>query len=493
MREIVRFDEVTAELQGATGGKGSTLARLHQAGYPVPDGIVILPAAFDGDQLKPSAWSQVQNHLNRMRKRDSQTAFAVRSSALSEDSAQASFAGEFETVLDVQTDEMIREAIQTVRKSRHSERVQAYTRAQGMDGFHELAVVVQRLVRADISGILFTADPVSGSRARMIGNYIYGLGDELVSGEAEPYTFTLERPKGRYEGPPEMKRFARQAYKLASRLEKDLGCPQDVEWCVSDGKLYLLQSRPITTLTEYDLATYNWNTSLTGDYLWTRQEPYPDVMTPSTWSVWRIIYGQKIAGLPSMGNVGGRLYVNSSLMYSLFRRLGRSHQDTVDYLTFLLGPLPAGVDIPTVPMSIKEILATAHIKDLLRERRLKKQAPAFLAAGPERCRQLSQHIQQIESGGTLIHLWQEEIRPLLWDHYLLISASNDDCLSPYTKLKKELTELLGDTEATVFIATMSGGTEDSASLGVTDIETIPVTLEEIFLAYYGKGNGGTHV
>ena len=202
------------ELEGRqrvlAGGKGGVLARLYQEGYRVPDGFVILPDAFVGDDLKPGTWEQVQDNLARLRAGDDRVAFAVRSFALSEDSAQASFAGEFETVLDVHTDDMIREAVYTVRRSRHSERVRAYSRVNGITGAHQVAVVVQKLVRADISGVLFTADPVSGSRAHMAGNYVYGLGDALVSGETEAYSFTLSRPKGRYEGPPCLKRFARR-------------------------------------------------------------------------------------------------------------------------------------------------------------------------------------------------------------------------------------------------------------------------------------------
>ena len=159
MTDMIRsFNELTADQQSLAGGKGGTLARLYQAGYPVPDGFVILPPAFEGDKLKPGAWAQVQAHLKRLRRGVADAAFAVRSSAMSEDAALASFAGEFETVLDVHTDEMIREAIRSVRRSGGSERVRAYSEAKGLDTAHEIAVVVQRLVRADVSGVLFTAD-----------------------------------------------------------------------------------------------------------------------------------------------------------------------------------------------------------------------------------------------------------------------------------------------------------------------------------------------
>ena len=108
---IRSFNDVNTDHLALAGAKGATLARLYQAGYPVPDGFVILPSAFSGDELKPAAWEQAQAGLERLGSSSKgMQAVAVRSSALSEDSAQASFAGEFETVLDVHTHEAIRAA-----------------------------------------------------------------------------------------------------------------------------------------------------------------------------------------------------------------------------------------------------------------------------------------------------------------------------------------------------------------------------------------------
>jgi len=130
MNEKVKsFAELKQEERPLAGGKGGTLAHLYQEGYPVPDGFVILPSAFTGDELSSDGWQQVQSELARSGNGSDTMSFAVRSSALSEDSAQASFAGEFETVLDVHSDEMVREAICTVRRSRLSERVKVYSKA----------------------------------------------------------------------------------------------------------------------------------------------------------------------------------------------------------------------------------------------------------------------------------------------------------------------------------------------------------------------------
>jgi len=330
-----------------------------------------------------------------------------------------------------------------------------------------MAVVVQQLIRADISGILFTADPVTGSRMTMTGNYIYGFGEELVSGEAEPYTFTLERPKGQYEGTPELKRFGRKLYKLAARLENDLDCPQDIEWCIAEGKLYLLQSRPITTLLEYDPITHDWNSSFTGDHLWgSTAGIYPEVLTPSTWSVLQIIFGRPMAGAVFMGNIGGRVYVNYSLMYSMLRKLGRKHQDTVDMLALMMGTLPDGMEVPIIPLSLRGVLAQGSIRDLLKQRRLRRQAAEIFAAMPERCRKLRLQIQKADKP-RLIALWHEEVKPLFWDTYMIQDTSNEGYTFPYTALKKELTKLLGEDDASTLISTIGGGAGEFASVGIS--------------------------
>jgi phosphohistidine swiveling domain-containing protein len=492
--EFVRtFNALMAEQQSFAGGKGGTLARLYQAGYPVPDGFVILPSGFAGDELTAEAWRQVQAHLARMRRPDPGIAFAVRSSALSEDSAQASFAGEFETVLDVHSDDMIREAIRTVRRSRHSERVRAYSEAQGLDTAHEIAVVVQRLVRADVSGVLFTADPVTGSRTQMTGNYIYGLGDELVSGEAEPYTFTLARPKGEYEGLPKLKRVARKLHKLGSRLEKDLGCPQDIEWAIAEGKLYLLQSRPITTLLEYDPITYDWNSSLTGDYLWARQEPFPDVVTPSTWFLWQQTFlASEVAGISSIGNIGGRIYLNISLPYSLLMKLGRDHEDAIGLFDAIVSPLPESTEIPLIPISMGSLLRDmipVALRMGLKQRRLKNDYQEIVATVPGLCEKLRTQIQEAQEEGELISLWYEhEVLALFSDLMLLLDAMTEDYRGLYLSLRKALTKLIGKSDASMLMSTIGGGSQELTTIGpVVGLSKVVrgEMSQEAYMAQYG--------
>ncbi len=478
MAEMIQsFKTLTERQSPSAGGKGGTLARLYQAGYPVPDGFVILPVAFAEDRLEPEAWVQVQAHLADMRRGDSRLSFAVRSSALREDSVFSSFAGEFETVLDVHTDEAVRAAIHTVRQSRHSERVRAYSQAHGVttdgDAPPEMAIVVQRLVRADIAGVLFTADPVSGSHAQMAGNFVFGFGQELVSGEAEPYTFTLARPKGQYQGPPELKRFGRTLYKLAGRLEKEMGCPQDIEWAVAGGRLFLLQSRPITTLIGYSPSTGERNDSLTGDYLWSNAnltEAVPDVMTPLTWSIWEIFHREtaiSFGDYPMTGNIGGRPYANMSVGVSLYMALGNDLQKALAEMADTIGRAPKGLEIPLIPMSRLAVLRAIIPAILLRRRKYRQlvgSIPEFVATSPAKCRELRQQIHKARTKAELDSLWRNTLRPYYSTAGWMLRFSAKPHFELAKRLHRDLTRLVGEADAKALLSNL-GGDADLASLG----------------------------
>jgi phosphohistidine swiveling domain-containing protein len=472
MDTALPFDELPAEGQTSAGGKGSTLARLYQAGYPVPDGLVILPSAFNDDELRPEAWARVQVHLARLCGNDPQAAFAVRSSALAEDSARASFAGEFETVLDVRSDEAVREAIGTVRRSRHVARVRAYGRARGAETDYDMAVVVQRLVQPDLSGNLFSADPVTGGRYQMSGNYVHGLGDTLVSGQATPHEFTLSRPRGRYKGPAALKRFARRLYKLARRLERDLGCPQDVEWAIARGKVYILQSRPITTLLGFDPVTGEYNDSLTGDYVWSCVnvgEALSVVMTPYTWSVMRRAFGELdvLPGYASVGNIGGRLYQNATVAISVLGALGQNVEDMVtevggvreEYLETLdqyLVPVPEATFLTILPGAIRM---------WRKQRAALRNLETFLAGNPGWCRAMCRRIEAIGNGDELATLVMDEFSPRslesFWRNYATILRYGE----LVGKLRRELMGLVGPADADALLSNVSRQGELLASLG----------------------------
>ncbi len=108
------------------------LTHLYQKGCPVPNGFVIMPTAFLGDEMLPQSWTRVQAYLGQMRRARAGISFAIRSSALGEDSITASFAGQYDTILAVRTDEEVRQAVQDVRRSCSGEGVLAYCVARGI-------------------------------------------------------------------------------------------------------------------------------------------------------------------------------------------------------------------------------------------------------------------------------------------------------------------------------------------------------------------------
>jgi phosphohistidine swiveling domain-containing protein len=274
---VLSFDEISAGQRLTAGGKGGSLARLYQSGYPVPAGFVILPAAFQGADLTPQAWAGVQEHLDLLRRNDPHISFAVRSSALSEDSVGASFAGEFETLLNVQGDEDLRRAVLSVYSSRQNERVQAYSQAKGIDATHEIAVVIQLMVNAESSGVLFTANPVTGQRDQAMLTAAWGLGEAIVSGKVTPDTLVVDKqtgriltrqiadkavmtvpldrgtteqpvPPGRRRAPVLSDAQVAELVRLGLKVEQDYHLPVDIEWVTSHNKILLVQARPITAL-----------------------------------------------------------------------------------------------------------------------------------------------------------------------------------------------------------------------------------------------------
>lgn len=473
---IYTFASLPTEKATAVGSKGGTLARLFQAGYPVPDGFVITPTAFDQDSLRECAWQEAQNHLAALRNGHGPAAFAVRSSALSEDSAHASFAGEFESVLDVREDDEIYQAIHTVFQSARSERVQAYSQAQGMIvPTQQMAVVVQKLVDADYAGVLFTADPVTGSHTHMTGNFVDGLGDKLVSGEVMPETFTLSRPKGAYEGPEALKRHGRTLFKLAQRLEKALGGPQDIEWAVADGQVYLLQARPITTMQPYNPATGEWNDSLRGDYLWTNAnfgEAVPDVMTPMTWSLLQI-YGRETFTIPLpgqhplFGNIAGRFYMNASLAASMFKALGFSQARIQAQMREFFGYLPESGEVPIIPFSRWAVL-WALVKGapaaMRRVRRDRKMLAAFTASVPQQAAAFHAQIAAAQTDADLLIVWQEMEQIFVQACQMMQAGTGlfEDVVRP---LRQKLIIWTDEETANTLLSGFSQGGEQLASLG----------------------------
>ena len=234
---IVSLDRIGAADAAQVGGKAANLGELRAAGLPVPDGFVVLDEP--GDDLGPALLALGEG------------AVAVRSSAVAEDLAEASFAGQYETVLDVRGLEEVQAAIRRCRDSASSARVKSYRTQRAADASDQMAVLVQRMVDAVAAGVAFTANPVTGDRDEVVISAVRGLGERLVSGEASADEWVVRKgePSHRRSGEaaigPEQ---AAAVAELARQAAAHFSQAQDVEWALAGGELVLLQSRPMTAL-----------------------------------------------------------------------------------------------------------------------------------------------------------------------------------------------------------------------------------------------------
>ncbi|MCB0254411.1 MAG: phosphoenolpyruvate synthase [Anaerolineae bacterium] len=322
MPTILPLDSPDATLTNA-GGKGINLARLVRAGFPVPPGFVVTTAAYrqfvaandlqpfilsaltTGDSDDPTALESVSAAIrarfaaapippdlsaaivnayhglitdNRSPITD-HSPVAVRSSATAEDLPDMSFAGQQDTVLNVVGDDALTQSVVACWSSLWTARAIAYRARNSIDQENvALAVVVQAMVESESSGVLFTANPLTGNRLETVIDATLGLGEALVSGQVEPDHYVVDDRVGRITE----KRLGAKALairgqagggtvtiaddaagvqalpddailelaQLGRRVERELygGAPQDIEWARADGRLYLLQSRAITSL-----------------------------------------------------------------------------------------------------------------------------------------------------------------------------------------------------------------------------------------------------
>jgi phosphohistidine swiveling domain-containing protein len=231
----------------SVGGKAANLGELLKAGFSVPEGFVIRSEAFDeAGRLTSGAHHQLAAALDALGGGE----VAVRSSAVSEDMPDASFAGQYETVLGVKGPHAVMAAVERCRASGGSARVRAYQTVKGVDAA-PMAVLVQRMVAAESAGVAFTANPVSGDRQETLVSAVRGLGERLVAGLASPDEWSIQGGRAVSRTRPEQAITCEQALlvaDLARRVEAHFETPQDIEWAFAGDRLFLLQARPITTL-----------------------------------------------------------------------------------------------------------------------------------------------------------------------------------------------------------------------------------------------------
>jgi pyruvate,water dikinase len=276
--------------------KASNLIQLRAANFSVPRFVIIpapvfdefqagLPEQFTADDilrapLLVSLAEQILDIVAPLLDSD----LAIRSSMADEDSARQSFAGQLDSFLNIRGSDAVLAAVRACWASAYGERAQAYRRENKLsDDNVTMEVIVQEMVPAQVSGVIFTADPVRRDPRWMMISAAEGLGEALVQGQVAGETVRVNRLVGEIQASGEVLRQIHiQALKsVAERIESFFGAPQDIEFAIVDDEIFILQARPITTpiFTEYML----WdNSNIT--------ESYSGVTTPLTFSVIRGSY-----------------------------------------------------------------------------------------------------------------------------------------------------------------------------------------------------------
>jgi len=263
---IPLYDLTRADVS-RVGAKAANLGELAQAGFQVPDGFALTIHAFD-HFIKVNALDETQSPetvekaelppeiheaLHAASVKLNGTPLAVRSSGLAEDLEGASFAGQYETILNVRGEDALVDAVRQCWASAFSVRVAAYKANKGQVNHASMAVLVQMLVNAEAAGVAFTANPVNGRRDEAVISAVRGLGERLVSGNASPDEWIVNGSEAVRTSAPENainEKQARAIAEMARQAEAHFGSPQDVEWAIANEQLYMLQARPITTLHE---------------------------------------------------------------------------------------------------------------------------------------------------------------------------------------------------------------------------------------------------
>ncbi len=323
MTFILTFQQIGANDVSIVGGKGANLGEMTRAGLPVPPGFCVAAEAYRAfirdsgagetirqiladahiddpeevearterirtflteQQMPPAIGAEILESYHRLAGEMVGTAplpVAVRSSATAEDLPTASFAGQQDTYLNIRGDAELLDHVKRCWASLWTARAVTYRVKQGFD--HEqvaLAAVVQAMIRSEVSGIMFTANPVSGSRDEVVINASWGLGEAIVSGLVTPDTFVVRKSDGatvsreiaskelaveyadqgrtaEREVPAERRALPAltdaQVAKLVSlgqRIESHYGAPMDIEWGYAHEEFYILQARAITTLAQ---------------------------------------------------------------------------------------------------------------------------------------------------------------------------------------------------------------------------------------------------
>lgn len=309
---ILSFNEIDSKDLPRVGGKGANLGEMTKAGFPVPYGFCVTTESYKefikhnnlsdfiaqairkasldtiiqiGQEIREKiSLSEIpgqveQSIIKAINKEGAGLFYAVRSSATAEDLPFASFAGQQDTYLNIKGEKSLLNSIRNCWASLFTDRAILYRIQNNIEhDTVQMSVIIQKMVLPEVSGIMFTADPVSGHRGILSIDASYGLGEALVSGLVSPDIYKFRKSKSQIESAIiAEKRLAimpiegggtqkveitgekstsqvmsdfqiRSLAELGMAIEKHYGCPQDIEWCLEKGKIYIVQSRAITSL-----------------------------------------------------------------------------------------------------------------------------------------------------------------------------------------------------------------------------------------------------
>ncbi|WP_430791826.1 PEP/pyruvate-binding domain-containing protein [Actinoplanes sp. G11-F43] len=339
---VVDLYDLDRSQVAVAGGKGANLGELSRIdGVEVPAGFCVTTAAFQQGDITAAVAAAVGDG-----------AYAVRSSATAEDLPTASFAGQQDSYLNVSGVDSIVEHVKKCWESLYTERAVAYRKRNGIDERSvRMAVVVQRMVAADVSGVLFTADPVSGDRRVSAVEAVAGLGEQLVSGRVNADHYRVRdgviSGEGTVLNPVQLRRLV----DLGRRIEAHFGSPQDIEWCLAGDDLFIVQSRPITTLFPIpEVGDQDRHVYVSVGH----QQMMTDAMKPLGHSMWRL------TAMAPMHEAGGRLFVDiaarladPAIRPGLLDMMGKGDPVIRDALETLLerdGVTPSRETMPVAPV-----------------------------------------------------------------------------------------------------------------------------------------------
>jgi rifampicin phosphotransferase len=247
MTNIVWLKDIGKKDVNLVGGKGAQLGELYNHGFLVPNAFIIT-TKVNRIKLTDELKQEILLGYKKLGKNVS-----VRSSATAEDMENASFAGQYLTYLNVDSEKKLFESIKKCLESLNSKRAVAYRKKNKIKGSVYMAVVIQEMIDSKFSGVTFTANPITNNKNEILIECVKGLGEELVSGNTIPSSYLIDKKNDKIiekkinNGIILLKKNLNKLIKISKKIEEHYKKPQDIEWAISD-KFYIIQSRPITTL-----------------------------------------------------------------------------------------------------------------------------------------------------------------------------------------------------------------------------------------------------